>query len=129
MYPSILWPEPLTPNTFYVLLALASRGEMHGYPLRGAATNDSFGSIIIKDGALYPLLKRMISQGLIEEAGTKPGGKKNQDRLHYRITPDGLDRLKQDLKRLKYALTVGESAGLLNDEIPQDIQKLLRDLA
>jgi len=127
MYPYTLAPKPLSPITFYILLAL-SRQELHAYALKGAISNDSLGSIQAKPGVLYPLLTKLFEEGLIEQTGLKPAGKSGQERTHYGITHEGLLQLKDELKRLQHAVKIGEAAGLMADETPTDIQRLLAQL-
>jgi DNA-binding PadR family transcriptional regulator len=123
-------PTPDTPLShlgFYVLLAL-SRGELHGYALGGRVWNESQRTISAPAGTLYPLLKRMRTDGLIEAAGMWKTGSQQKERLHYRITPEGLTRLKIDLQRMKHAVDIGERAGHFNDTLPPDLQRLLESL-
>lgn len=128
MYPSTHLPPPLPTQMLYILLALA-RDELHAYTLRAVTINDSLGSVKMADGTFYPILKRMLTQGLIHEAGLQPAGKSGQYRQHYRITQHGQDRLKQELKRLKHTVAIGEAAGYFQDELPLELQQLLRQLA
>ena len=100
-------PPALSHGTFYILIAL-SRGELHGYDLGAVAQNDSLGSIQMKDGRLYQHVKKLVNEGLAEEAGTYPAGKLGKERLHYRITPTGTIRLKEELMRMEHAVKIGE---------------------
>jgi hypothetical protein len=49
-------------------------------------------------------------------------------RLHYRLTSEGRLRLIEEVKRLQHAVKIAESAGLLNDDIPPEIRRLLGQL-
>jgi len=62
---------PLTPAVFYILLALAS-GEKHGYEIMKQVKQDSRFLVKMGTGTLYGSLKRMLTDGLIEEAGSLP---------------------------------------------------------
>jgi PadR family transcriptional regulator PadR len=119
---------PALPNqTFYVLLAL-SRGEAYAYAIGAIAINDSLGTIKMGDGTLYPLLKRMSEDRLIEEAGLQPAGKSGKDRMHYRLTQEGRFCLEEEAKRFRHAVKIAEAAGLLNNPVPTEIRRLLNNL-
>jgi DNA-binding PadR family transcriptional regulator len=119
--------KPLPIRCFYILLTL-SKDDSYGYAIKSRINNQSLSTVLIGDGALYPLLKKMTSDGLIAEAGYQTVGLLEKPRLHYRLTPEGRYRLKCDLKRLRHAVQIGEVAGYFNDELPPDIQKLLEEL-
>ncbi len=127
MYPYSDLPEPLSPLALYILLAL-SQSESHGYTLMASARNNSLGSVNVKSGLLYPLLKKMVDKGLIEKAGHHPTGRSGETRLYYRITNSGLTRLRGELKRLKRAVEIGEAQGHFNDELPADLRDLIESL-
>src|SRR5687768_659376 len=105
MYPSTHLPPPLPSSRFHILLCL-SRGETHGYAIKGAIANDSLGSLKITDGALYATLGKLFDEGFIEITGLAPAGKSGKERLHYGITTAGLLRLKEELKRLQHAVAI-----------------------
>lgn len=112
---------------FYILLSL-SREKLHSYAIIGSIWNQSQNTLRVPGGTLYPLLKKMAEESLIEPAGTAPAGKHQKERLHYRITPEGKLRLKEELLRMRHAVRIGEAAGFFNDELPPDIQRLLNQL-
>jgi DNA-binding PadR family transcriptional regulator len=70
----------------------------------------------MSEDSSYPLIKRLIKQGLITKTNAGPGKRIGPDRTYYRITPAGLDRLKQELSRLKHAVKIGQHAGLMDDD-------------
>jgi DNA-binding PadR family transcriptional regulator len=87
----------LTTHSFYILLALADRN-LHGYGIRSQIAQDSGGKIIIAPGTLYPALKRLVDNQLIEPAiydGFSPNIK-----TRYRITDNGQRTLKAEAIRL-----------------------------
>jgi DNA-binding PadR family transcriptional regulator len=117
----------LSHNKFYVLLAL-SRSELHVYSLHPAAINDALGTIKMGHGRAYSTVKEMLRDGLVEESGIHETGKHGKPRMTYRISPEGTLRLKDDLKRMKHAVQIGEHAGMFFEELPSDIQRLLNEL-
>jgi DNA-binding PadR family transcriptional regulator len=114
--------KPLTPARFYILLALAG-ADQHGYSIQGAMYSASLGSVNIKDGSLYPLLRKMFDEGLIDFVEIQTVA--NKTRNTYGISPHGLIALKAELYRLQHAVKIGQSRGLLNpNEPPLDLQRL-----
>src|SRR5260370_18059123 len=77
---------PLTPAVFYILLALAS-SEKHGYEIMKQVKQDSQGQVKMGTGTLYGSLKRMLADGLIEEAGEKPDPTRADERRRYYRLP------------------------------------------
>jgi DNA-binding PadR family transcriptional regulator len=128
MHPYTNLPHALTPASFYILLALSCGDDLHGYILMATVRNSSFGSVEVKSGQLYPLLKKLIQAGLIEEAGLQPAGKSRIRRMYYHLTKPGLERLRNELKRLKHAVEIGETHGHFNDELPTDLRELIERL-
>ena len=120
--------RPLLPAELYLLLVLAL-GEGHAYNLRGRMTSLSRGALSMPSGTFTPLLRRMHELGYVDLVGNKPAGKSGTVRRHYGISGHGLIRLKEELYRLRLAVKTAESIGLLHDETPLDIQKLLLEAA
>jgi PadR family transcriptional regulator PadR len=86
----------LSPQVFYILLALADR-PLHGYGIRDQIAIDSDSTVIIATGTLYPALRRLTASGHIEriEAPGIPG-----ITHQYRLTPYGRRTLEHEAKRL-----------------------------
>ena len=62
-------------------------GPLHGYKLRSNNTNKVLNEFGINDGQLYPALKKLEGEGLIEKEVVTQRGAPNKNR--YRITGDG----------------------------------------
>jgi DNA-binding PadR family transcriptional regulator len=77
---------PLAPREFLVLLALAA-GRSHGYGLIQESERLSDGRVAMDPANLYRTLKRLVREGLVEDAGKSPstdaGGER---RRYYEIT-------------------------------------------
>lgn len=127
MYPYSSLPNPLSAQTFYVLLVLA-RSELHPYAIKGAVRNDSLGAVTIDTGRIYRLVEDLHSLGFIDLTGTYATNKGSALRKHYRISEKGTIRLKEEIIRLAHALKIAENAGLTETDIPLDIQKMLLEL-
>jgi DNA-binding PadR family transcriptional regulator len=110
---------PLRPVEFQILLSLAG-GERHGYGIiqdardRGEAAPDI--------GTLYRALARMLDQGVIESADSRPvsaGLRPSPDderRNYYRITDAGLRVAKAEARRLDALTRAARLGGLLKKE-------------
>jgi DNA-binding PadR family transcriptional regulator len=117
-------PPPLATHEFYILLALHDGGS-HIYQLRDCIANLSLKSIKISISTLYSTVTRMHAQGLVDLIDTRPSGASQKPRLHYEVSAEGNIRLQEELLRMQHAVKIGESGGLLANEVPTDIQRLL----
>ena len=73
----------------HILVALAD-GEKHGYTIMRDVAELSAGSVQMGSGTLYGSVKRMVDQGLIEEAEERPDpALDDQRRKYYRLTELG----------------------------------------
>jgi DNA-binding PadR family transcriptional regulator len=124
--PNTPTPPPLSANQFYILLALA-REDLHRYAIAGTIYNMSLGSVHIARGSLYPAIETLCNQALIDLGNVEPAGKSRKLRTHYALSSHGRIRLQEELTRMKHAVAVGTAAGLLEDETPTDIQRMLLD--
>ncbi len=80
---------PLTPAVLHILLALAD-GERHGYGIMREVEVRTGGEVRLGPGTLYGSIKRMLSDGLIEESDERPDLEMDdQRRRYYRITDFG----------------------------------------
>ena len=89
-------PSNLIPGTLDLLVLKAvSLGAEHGYGLLLRIQRASRGALAVEQGALYPALFRLESQGLIEaEWGVSENNRKAK---FYTLTKDGKARLANDL--------------------------------
>ena len=88
-----LFKPPLSYSVLYVLLALHKR-PLHGYGILMTVTEVSVGSVRMRTGTLYPLLKRLMVAGIIEAT----------DRRHYGLTAYGRSLLESEARRLRHVL-------------------------
>jgi DNA-binding PadR family transcriptional regulator len=104
---------PLTPAVFYILLALASE-ERHGYEIMKQVKHDSGGQVKMGTGTLYGSLKRMLADGLIEEAGDRPDPALDDERRrYYRLTARGRQALNAELRRYAKVVSLAQQRRLL----------------
>jgi DNA-binding PadR family transcriptional regulator len=91
---------PLPSATLHILVALAA-GEKHGYAIMRDVEALSDGSVRMGPGTLYGSIKRMLADGLIEEAQARPDPDvDDQRRRYYRLTGLGQRVRSAELARL-----------------------------
>src|SRR5581483_4691780 len=91
---------PLSSAIFHILLALVE-GDRHGYGIMQEAARISCGSVNLGPGTLYRSLRRLLSDGLIEESDERPVRELDDERRHYyRLTPSGLRVARAEARRL-----------------------------
>ena len=94
-------PRPLPSASLHIVLALLE-GEKHGYALIGDVERISGGAIKMGPGTLYGTLKRLLSDGLIEETATGRDSESNDERRrYYRLTAEGAQVASTELARLQ----------------------------
>lgn len=80
---------PLTPAMLQVLLALAD-GDKHGYAVLKEVSRRSGGTVTLRTGTLYTVLKRFVDDGLVAETGERPDPSLDDERRrYYRLTERG----------------------------------------
>lgn len=89
---------PLKPEIFEVLLALGG-GRLHGYGIVQAVESSTGGRVRLAPSLLYRRLRRLLEDGLIEEAGETPG-ERGGSRKEYALTPAGRALLRAEARRL-----------------------------
>ena len=89
---------------FHVLLALADK-ERHGYEIMQEVHERTEGSVRLGPGTLYGAIKRMLSDGLVEESAERPDPELDDERRrYYRLTDFGYRVAKAEAKRLALLL-------------------------
>jgi DNA-binding PadR family transcriptional regulator len=101
---------PLGARPFHILLALAD-GERHGYSISKEVEEATGGAIKLGPGTLYGLLKQMLDDGWIAEAGLGPDG--DPRRRNYRLTPWGRRIAEAEAARLAALVRVARARHLL----------------
>jgi DNA-binding PadR family transcriptional regulator len=80
---------PLAPHAFQILLSLLNR-DLHGYSLIKDIEERTGGEMVLGTSTVYAAIKRMVEEGLLEEAPEpareSSGGPR---RRYYRITDFG----------------------------------------
>lgn len=92
---------PLKPVDLELLLALADE-ERHGYGLVQAIAGHTGGLVVLDPGNLYRVVKRLLADGLVEEAGRRETPEDaGERRRYYRLTALGGRVLAAELDRLR----------------------------
>ena len=76
-----------------VLLGLLQKEDMYGYQLVQEAARQSGGRIVTQEGSLYPVLYKLVDQGLISDRKVQVG--KRMTRVYYHLEPAGEQRQRQ----------------------------------
>ena len=76
-----------------VILALLKREDMYGYQLVQETERSSGGKLTTQEGSLYPVLYKLLDQGLISDKKVQVG--KRMTRVYYHLEPAGAQRLEE----------------------------------
>jgi len=89
---------PLSPATFYILLALSSE-DRHGYGIMQEVARQSEGKYKLGPGTFYDNLEKLIAHGVVKEVPRKSA---NDDprRRYYRMTGFGRNLFLAEVSRL-----------------------------
>src|SRR5256712_964663 len=105
---------PLTPAVLHILLALAD-GERHGYSIMREVTQRTGGQVKMGPGTLYGSIKRMLADGLIEEADERPDPELDDERRrYYRLTDFGFRVARAEAERLAKLVKTARRKKLLS---------------
>jgi len=104
---------PLSPAEFHIMLALAG-GERHGYAIMREVAEQTGGRMRLGPGTLYGSIRRMLSEGIIEESEERPDPTRDDERRrYYRLTPYGRRVAEAEAERLQALTRAAEARGLL----------------
>jgi DNA-binding PadR family transcriptional regulator len=100
---------PLKPIELLVLTML-SPGERHGYGLRQDIVEHTEGRIALEAGNLYRHIRRLESDGLVEQTEVRAAsGNDDERRIYYRLLPFGRRVLAAELARLEELIRIAEA--------------------
>ena len=85
--------NPLIVITALVILGVLKKEDMYGYQLVQETERKSGGRITTQEGSLYPVLYKLVDQGLISDRKVLVG--KRMTRVYYHLEPAGEQRLKE----------------------------------
>jgi len=76
-----------------IILLLLKRQDMYGYQLVQETERTSGGKLTTQEGSLYPVLYKLLDQGLISDYKVLVG--KRMQRVYYHLEPAGEQRCKE----------------------------------
>ena len=100
---------PLSPAMFHVLVALADH-ETHGYAIMKEVEQRTAGAVRLSTGTLYGIIKRLLNEGLIREAGTQAS--RDERRRSYGLTAFGREVARAEAARLDETLAIARRKNL-----------------
>jgi len=102
--PSLLPVKPVE----LLVLTMLSAGERHGYGIRQDILEHTDGAIALEAGNLYRTIRRLETEGWIDESERRPAADDDDDRRrYYRLTPFGRRVLAAELERLRALVQLG----------------------
>jgi DNA-binding PadR family transcriptional regulator len=100
---------PLAPAALHVLLAIGPN-ERHGYAIMSEVERITDGAVRMGPGTLYGTIKRLLSDGLIEECGERPDPQRvDQRRRYYRLTVVGQAVVSREVARLHSMINLSKA--------------------
>jgi DNA-binding PadR family transcriptional regulator len=103
---------PLPAATFHILMAVSDE-DRHGYAIIQDVMTRTDGELRLSAGTLYRSIQRMLEQGLIVEARTRPAPALDDERRrYYSITPFGTAAARAEMRRLTQLVRLGRARGL-----------------
>lgn len=100
---------PLKPIELLVLTML-SAGERHGYGLRQDIVEHTEGRIALEAGNLYRHIRRLESDGLVEQTEARAASASDDERrIYYRLLPFGRRVLAAELARIEELIRIAEA--------------------
>ena len=101
---------PLPPATFHILMSVADE-DRHGYAIIQDVAARTDGELKLSAGTLYRSIQRMLDQGLIAEARTRPAPALDDERRrYYSITPLGIAVARAEMRRLTQLVRLAKAA-------------------
>ena len=91
---------PLKPDFLHILLALSDQ-DRHGYGIIKAVETATDGTIVLEPSPLYRRLRRLLEDGIVEEAEAgRDSGHDDERRRYYHLTRLGRQVLACEAARL-----------------------------
>jgi DNA-binding PadR family transcriptional regulator len=107
---------PLTPAVFHILLSLADR-DRHGYGIMQEVRARTQDRVHLRPGTLYGAIKRLLEDGLIEEADERADpGLNDERRRYYHLTNFGRRVAQAESERLARLVHQAQVKRILNLE-------------
>ena len=108
-----------------VILGLLKKEDMYGYQLVQETERRSGGRIVTQEGSLYPVLYKLVDQGLISDRKVLVG--RRLTRVYYHLEPAGEQRLEELVREYEEVKDWLPCSGKLKREIMARIKNVLDD--
>lgn len=109
---------PLNPRDYLILFSLVGE-DRHGYGIVKDVESGSRGGVRLDPANLYRSLKRMMAEGLVEEADVPSNDDPGSDRRrYYRITSLGREVVQLEARRLAELTAAARALELLPGREP-----------
>ncbi len=109
---------PLTPAMLHVLIALADR-ERHGYAILKEIKRRTDDRVELSAGTLYGVIRRLYSDGMIEESDERPDPDLDDERRrYYRLTEFGRRVVAAEAERMESVLQMVRAKNLMRGTEP-----------
>ena len=93
--------RPISTQVFQILLAVSDK-QLHGYAIIQDVKRRTDGRVTLTASTLYSAIKRMLSEGLIEESEERPVVELDDERRrYYGISKTGMRVLRQEAEWLE----------------------------
>ena len=102
----------LSVASLHILIAVADR-ERHGYAIMQDIAGRTDGALRLGPATLYGSIKRLLTDGLIEELDERRDPGDDVRRRYYRITPLGRRRAREETARLARLVKQARATGLV----------------
>ena len=100
--------DPLSQPALHILLALGTDA-MHGYAIMQGISERTSGQVRLLPGTLYSTIKKLLTEGLVEECDA-PSDADSDDarRRYYRVTKKGRMAAETETRRMAMLVKLGK---------------------
>ena len=104
---------PLRPRDFLILVSLAD-GALHGYGIIRSVSESTGDTVPIDAANLYRSLRRLLREGIVEDADV-PKEEKGEQRRYFALTPLGRAVVAAEAARLAHLTTLSGMDRLIEE--------------
>ena len=108
---------PLSDPVFHILLSLAD-APRHGYGILLEVEARAGDAVRLGTSTLYTALKRLLQEGLVEEAPAPGGDVDPRRQRHYRLTALGREVVRAEARRLEGLVRQARGKRVLGEAAP-----------